>query len=93
MTTIHLINLCRESDFQKKYGSQVYYDISKAKKESNCFDDVIRSLQQEHDDFVGFSGEEHTKQRKQDIQNAIQFLNDYKENVNLANMTVQFVEY
>ncbi len=92
MTTHHLMNFCRQSGIIEKYGNQVYWDISKVKK-SNYSPDIIQALQKECNEFRGFSGEEFDKKRKIDFSNAIKFLEDYSENINLGNMTISFVEY
>lgn len=92
MTTYNLINICRQTEMVEHYGDQLYWDISRAKQEYPHLP-ITEALQKMHDDFRGFSGEEFTKQRKQQILNAIQFLKDYSDNVNLGNMTISFVEY
>lgn len=77
----------QQTNIKSMYGDMLDRDITNAIKKHNPknIDDLIKGLKEDQENFVGYSGEEFNKKRKNDISKAIQFVKDYSDKIHIVN--------
>lgn len=89
--TVGIMQHLQTKSVKNKYGDMIYTDLDNAMKMNpKNLDELIDNLEKNKIDFRGWSGEEFKIKRKKDIQQAINYVKDYSDNLEIKKSLLFF---